>query len=98
MQLKINTSCQEKINRIAALAAVHNLRNCSSYHTAAAGTGLTSGQNYSDHHILDSFRSRRIVAAGDKAVDKDFAGIRHLAFRIAGKVIALAAVRNPNNS
>ena len=60
--------------------------------------GLTSGQNYSDHHILDSFRTRRIVAAGDKAVDKDFAGIRHLAFRIAGKVIALAAVRNPNNS
>ena len=60
--------------------------------------GLTSGQNYSDHHILDSFRTRRIVAAGDKAVDKDFAGIRHLAFRIAGKVIALAAAHNPNNS
>ena len=60
--------------------------------------GLTSGQNYFDHHNLDSFRSRHIVVAGDKAVDKDFAGIRHLAFRIAGKVIALAAVRNPNNS
>ena len=83
----------------AALAAVHNLRNCSGYfRIAAAGIDSALENNHLDHHNSDSFRIHRIVVAEDKAVDKDFAGIRHLAFRIAGKVIALAAVRNPNNS
>ena len=75
------------------------MRNCSGYfRIAAAGTGLTSGRNHHIHLDFDSFRSRQIVVAADETADMDFAGIHHLAFRIAGKVIALAAVRNPNNS